>query len=92
MTDIVVYLATDGVTIQDTNNAIWWACSAAQEMINWIEVSRGFDNLSTGTLYEPIRQDFRVPCPDSSFTLPGNGTKKKQSPGVYPSWRYPPFS
>ena len=67
MTDIVVYLATNGVTVQDANDAIWWARSAAQEMINQIEESGGFDNPSTGALYGPMRQDSQVPCPEGSF-------------------------
>ena len=57
MTDIVAYVATNGVTMQDANNAIWWACSAAREMVTCIEEARGFDNPSTSIHYMPIRQD-----------------------------------
>jgi hypothetical protein len=89
MTDIVVYLATNGVTIQDTNDTIWWACSTAQEMINWIEVPGRFVNLFTGTLYEPIRQDFQVPCPDSSFTHTRKWYKEEAESRMYPLMEVP---
>ena len=51
MTNIVVYLAANGVTVHDANDPIWSACSTAQEMFNQIKESRGFDNPSTGALY-----------------------------------------
>ena len=51
MTNIVVYLAANGVTVHDANDPIWSACSTAQEIFNQIKESRGFDNPSTGALY-----------------------------------------
>ena len=67
MTDIAVYVATNGVTVQDTDDAIWWACSATQEMATCIEEAGGFDNPSTSIHYTPIRQDLQVPIPNDAF-------------------------
>ena len=61
MTDIAAYVATNGITVQDTDDAIWWACSATQEMATCIEEARGFDNPSTSIHYTLIRQDLQVP-------------------------------
>ncbi|KAF8546296.1 hypothetical protein OG21DRAFT_1527923 [Imleria badia] len=47
MTDIAAYLAANGVTIHDTDDAVWWAHSVAREMLNRIDESGGSDNPST---------------------------------------------
>jgi hypothetical protein len=36
-------------------------------MVNWIEESGGIENPSTSVLYEPIRWDLQVQCPEVSF-------------------------
>ena len=67
MTDIVAYVAANGVTVQDADDAIWWARSATQEMVTRIEEAGGFDNPSTSIHYTPIRQDLQVPIPNDAF-------------------------
>ena len=67
MTDIAAYIAANGVTVQDADDAIWWARSAAREMVTRIEEAREFDNPSTSVHYAPIRQDLQVPIPKDMF-------------------------
>ena len=67
MTNIVAYVAANGITVQDADNAIWWACSAAQEMVTCIKEAGGFDNPLTSIHYALIRQDLQVPIPNDTF-------------------------
>ena len=62
MTDIAAYIATNGVTVHDANDAVVWARTATQEMIIQIEDSGGFTNSSMSALYKPMRQELRIPC------------------------------
>jgi hypothetical protein len=82
MTDIAAYLAANGITTQD-DDVIWWARSAAREMVNQIEESGGFENPSTSVLYEPIRWDLQDQCPKDSFVCIEEWYKSEaQSRGV----------
>ena len=82
MTDIVVYIATNGVTVQDTDDAIWWACSTAREMVIRIKEAGGFDNPLTSVHYTPIRQDLH-PIPNDTFERTREWYKNEvQSRGV----------
>jgi hypothetical protein len=67
ITNITAYLAANGVTVHDTDNTVWWACSIAREMLNCIDESGGSDNPSTAAHYGPIRQDRQIPCTDDSL-------------------------
>ena len=67
MTDIKAYAAINGITVQDANNAIWWAHSIAQEMVTHIKEAGGFDNPLTSIHYAPIRQDLQDPIPNDAF-------------------------
>ncbi|KAN0082700.1 hypothetical protein V8E55_008495 [Tylopilus felleus] len=67
MTDIVAYLTVNGVTVCDANDMVWWACSAAQEMLIHIEESGGFDNPAMSAHYAPIRKDLMVHCTTESL-------------------------
>ena len=67
MTDIAAYIAANGVTVQDANDTIWWARSAAWEMVTCIKEAGGFDNPLTSVHYAPIRQDLQVPIPNDAF-------------------------
>ena len=57
MTDITAYVAANGVTVQDPDDAIWWGRSAAREMVTRIKEAGGFDNPLTSVHYVPIGQD-----------------------------------
>ena len=67
MTDIAAYVAANGVTVQDADDAIWWARSAAWEMVTRIKEAGGFDNPLTSVHYALIRQDLQVPIPKDAF-------------------------
>ena len=67
MTDITAYIATNGVMVHDTNDAVVWAQTAAWEMIVRIEDSRGFTNSSTSALDKPIRQELSISCSNDSL-------------------------
>ena len=69
LTHITAYIAANCVTVHDTNNAVIWAWTAAQEMVVWIEDSREFSNPSTSAIYEliRIRWELRVACSNASL-------------------------
>jgi hypothetical protein len=83
ITNIMAYLAANGLTTQDTDNVIWWAHSTTWEMVNQIEELGEFENSSTSILYKPIRWDLQVQCPEDSFTHTWEWYKSEaQSQGV----------
>ena len=67
MTDIAAYIATNGVTVHDADDAVVWARTAIQGMIVRIEDSGGFTNPSTSALYEPIRWELSISCSNDSL-------------------------
>ena len=67
MTDITAYIAANGITVHDADDAVVWARTAAREMIVQIEDSGGFTNPSTSALYEPIRRELSISCSNNSL-------------------------
>ena len=67
MTDITAYIAANGITVHDADDAVVWARTAAREMIVRIEDSGGFTNPSTSALYEPIRRELSISCSNDSL-------------------------
>ena len=67
MTDIVAYIAANGVMVHDADDAVVWARTATREMIIQIEDSRGFTNPSTSALYKPNRQELSISCSNNSL-------------------------
>ena len=62
MTNIAAYIAANGVTVHNADNAVIWARTTAQEIIVQVEDSGGFSNPSTSVIYEPIRQELKITC------------------------------
>ena len=67
MTNITAYIAANGITVHDTDDAVIWAQTAAREMIVRIEDSGGFSNPSTSVIYELIRQELKIACSNDSL-------------------------
>ncbi|KAF8553602.1 hypothetical protein OG21DRAFT_1485264 [Imleria badia] len=77
MTNIAAYLATNGITVHDADDAVWCTRSIAQEMLNHINESGGLDNPSTAAHYGPTQQDRQIPCTDNSLNRTREWYKSK---------------